>query len=745
MMKIASQIRMLFLSTLGASLLWLLIVPSTFAQEQHLSIKEGEKLALDFAKGAASGDTEKVIDVTISTMMIAYPPAGIVLGAAKGLLSMMGAFNSPDLVAEAIKVIDQRLKALEAIVTNLQGQVSEIRNEGFRTQNRERLRELLHFNDDMKRLALDLKQQPTDQAEKDKLAGYAQVIADRFLSTSDPDADLWNWNGLRVYTDRTTGDLKEVLLPASFKPLPTLEYYFSALLLWIAAIEYSDREATYVQQAYGPSLLKHAAWLKLRLGWDDHDDAQQPLTLPENVTKRVFCYFGGMSRYPKDNRCYVGPTLCRDDLSHRILPMDDTIHDFYQKDKIPKQFCNPPAWFGGPWGAEVSLEESYGVKPMALMAASLERLANTGTTSQMSLGFGPIRVFDTSWLYAVKPNGDLLHYRHEMTQGQRPKLATPIIPELSLEAWDSRPELSPETRYNRPALIPIDLLAKMLKNAHTTTVERVFPVISPDDFIIDDNILDGHVIDGVFDDHITNLDDYIIVDPFPMPDITHEMWDPRNVGSGWQTFLHVIPGGANSFYALTSDGVLKWYRHDGSHDGTPIWQGPVNAGSGWESFTKILPGADGVLYGIDADGVLQWYRDKGYLTGVSDWEGPKEVGTGWGNFVHVFSTGEGIIYGVTPDGRLLWYKHEGFLEGTPNWEGPLQVGTGWAQFKHIFSTKNGMIYAVQPSGELLWYVHKGYKEGQKVWLGPVEVGAGWNTFVHVFPLMQGIPKYPVVH
>ena len=59
------------------------------------------------------------------------------------------------------------------------------------------------------------------------------------------------------------------------------------------------------------------------------------------------------------------------------------------------------------------------------------------------------------------------------------------------------------------------------------------------------------------------------------------------------------------------------------------------------------------MYAVTTNGVLRWYRNKSYLTGVKDWEGPKEVGTGWQSFKTIFSPGDGVIYAMRPTGELL--------------------------------------------------------------------------------------------
>ena len=215
---------------------------------------------------------------------------------------------------------------------------------------------------------------------------------------------------------------------------------------------------------------------------------------------------------------------------------------------------------------------------------------------------------------------------------------------------------------------------------------------------------------------------------------------PTEVGSGWQNFKQVIPGGGNILYSIASTGTLRWYRHNGAQTGAGLnapgaWSGPTEVGSGWQNFKQVFSGSDGILYAIAQDGTLKWYRHTGYSDGSATWEGPKNVGTGWQNFKEVFGMGDGIIYAIAGDGKLKWYKHTGVRDGTMAWEGPKDVGTGWQNFKQVFGAGNGVIYAIAGDGILKWYKHTGYRDGSFNWEGPKDIGTGWQGFSKVVSLL----------
>jgi hypothetical protein len=242
----------------------------------------------------------------------------------------------------------------------------------------------------------------------------------------------------------------------------------------------------------------------------------------------------------------------------------------------------------------------------------------------------------------------------------------------------------------------------------------------------------------------------------PAPRLIHQWEGPVVVGTGWQTFRDVIPGGVfttspttagASVYGVTPDGILKWYRHDGMTYGMPSWKGPVDVGSGWNGFTKIVAMGDGVLYGIGTDGSLRWYRhnDSGNASRTPNWTAPQVVGQNWNRFTRVFSTGEGVLYAVDQQGALWWTRHRGYLDGANVWDEMRQVGSGWGQFKEVFSPGGGLIYAITPEGVLYWYEHLGYQDGKTRWRGPTYIGAtNWKEFTHVFPVMWGTPTAPVI-
>jgi hypothetical protein len=416
--------------------------------------------------------------------------------------------------------------------------------------------------------------------------------------------------------------------------------------------------------------------------------------------------------------------------------------------------------------AEEFLEDFHGLETMTALADRLYKLAVSGTLMEPPQYSFDHTYWDKEYLYGVKKNGELIWFGHLIGEDRNPpktedprlRLRKYTTTQLGTGAIAASAGASTTTRgFANPAISARASSATTIAGAAAGPTGRALTTTE----------VQGRA--KAIETIVPRPPEYAIV---------HKWEGPKTVGTGWQNFRDIIPAAiANvtpnvagaSFYAVTTDGALMWYRHDGFVNGEPRWKGPVKVGSGWQSFTKIVPAGDGVLYGIGADGSLRWYRQNdvadpatslatrvggGTRTSVSaavqtvsapsHWTGPNVVGSNWGHFVHVFSTGEGVIYAVDPQGKLWWYKHRGYLTGTQDWEGPKQVGTGWAGFKKVFSPSEGYIYALTQGGEMLWYQHQGYQDGSVRWRGPTPVGAAWGDYAFVFSAMQGTPQAPVV-
>jgi hypothetical protein len=782
-------------------------------------LSEGDaiNLAVNWAKFGKEPNANAFIDTAITAITIGYPPAGIALGMLKGLFTALS--SGPDPVAEALKVMDKRIAALEKNVSQLAQALIQMNNKVLKIENNIRMLELQRRIGELANLKGDLavlRERTPSPREKAEFTAKVVRLASRYRpDNSEPDADMWLWSDLKVRTDQATGKLVGDRMNPDFKTTPLLEAYGNALVLLMAAIQYENGSLAYIKATYHDELMRHVQALSVRPYWlegqTNAGGALDEQSLPEMLMNRVSCSIGGFGKYPDKNlMCSAGYANCSDLLARKTKVVESSIPDW--RVQSSNTLCTPatnlatgtmrPAdrenlqalWEQrsdrAPWGSEALLrvrqytgyevpaeeiiEEFHGLTAMTELADRLYRLAVSGTLADPPQYSFDHTYWDKEYLYGVKKNGELIWFGHLIGEDRNPKKDNEFLKErlsTKLDSAVSAYATSDATAATKTR--GIGNAGVIARTSPSASISRQMTAPAPSV-----NSKTGPVMTAA-DAARAKVAGTVVVPPdFP---IIHKWEGPKTVGSGWQNFRDIIPAamtdvtpnvGAASFYAVTTDGALVWYRHDGFVYGEPRWKGPVKVGSGWGAFTKIVPAGDGVLYGIGNDGTLRWYRQndvadpstqgpmgiggagttRSSLGGVrqmiaaapSHFTGPNVVGTGWGHFVHVFSTGEGVVYAVDPEGKLWWYKHRGYLTGTQEWEGPKQVGTGWAGFKKVFSSSEGYIYALQPSGDLLWYQHRGYQDGTVKWRGPTTIGATWGDYAFVFSAMAGTPRAPVV-
>lgn len=645
--------------------------------------------SLDGSTQGQQQDGKKVVDSYATAVTAVYPAAGAVFKATAEMLDMFGYFSHPDPVGDAIKLINQRLDVLERRVSDLETRMRALENELFRTQNMSRVRLLRSKQDSLKLLAFKLAQKPAEKRERQALAKEADIIANGFLE----DPDLWKWSDLNLNDNKMSAP--------DFKPLPALEYYFVTLVTLMAAIDNAaDGDYEYANREYGRDLKKHIEYLTVRAGWRQEDEE---VTLPESVRKRITCTMEVVHLSPRNRVCQIHE-WCTDVISRELTTID--MHEVLMP--VGAELCNIPPNLGrsstaaapgtdaqkleNPLESEQELERKYGVELMARLAEKLELLRTTGSARESFIGTFDASTQAAEYLYGVKPNGELLWYRHRIVTR---KTGVPSSP-----TQDS--PTAPKKRHDFPGG-NIDARIKLPDERGTFATSKV----------------------------------------------THALEGPKRVGTGWEGFIDIEPAGLSGIYTVRPDGKLLWYRHDGFLDGTMNWSNYKEIGRGWNDLKQIIPMGDGIIYTLAKNGNLEWRRHVGYLDGrglesPGAWEGPKLVGTGWGDFKFVFAGGEGVMYAITNNGELRWYRNKNFMTGVREWEGPNIVGTGWESFKKVFSTGEGVIYAMKPTGELIWYKHEGYKDGTKRWQAPVQIAADWSEFIFVFPRMKGTYVPPVV-
>ena len=102
------------------------------------------------------------------------------------------------------------------------------------------------------------------------------------------------------------------------------------------------------------------------------------------------------------------------------------------------------------------------------------------------------------------------------------------------------------------------------------------------------------------------------------------------------------------------------------------------------------------LYGVEAGGDLRWYRYDGSGQGSPDgsvgWASNSRnvIGNGWNNFKFLCGGGDGILFAVEPDGDLHFYEYvagDGLEDpaGSRGWSANSgnKIGNGWSSFINL--------------------------------------------------------------
>jgi hypothetical protein len=122
-------------------------------------------------------------------------------------------------------------------------------------------------------------------------------------------------------------------------------------------------------------------------------------------------------------------------------------------------------------------------------------------------------------------------------------------------------------------------------------------------------------------------------------------WQQRAVGRGWNGLKTIFSPGRGVIYVVHHDGRLMWYRHVAYKEGYGLeradsWEGPKEVGSGWNSFLHLAAGPNGSIYAVNAAGELLFYRHLGWQTGeagVAAWELPVVIAQNWSNYRQIFT------------------------------------------------------------------------------------------------------------
>jgi hypothetical protein len=641
-------------------------------------------------------EAKQYLDTYVSVVSKVYPPAGGVMGAMVKMLDMTGYFGkSPDPVGEALKAINSRLDDHERQINKLSTDLNELRQGYLGERNWSRFSDLQESRNNLQAIADSLAEKPTEKATKTLLVGQARAEAARFL-----DLEMWTWSDKSIadkdqsWTDRNdrrrTYKPGEMLEP-DFKAMPTLEYYTTALVVWMATIEHaSGGDTATIRSKYGAEMQKHIDWLSARPGWRDANggDAQ---SLPEHIKVRVRGEYG-LSKYPEQGYCYYWD-LIRDDMRRGLSTSE------------PKRYaaegnvlCNVPAHVRNlAPQLERQREREYGLDVMANLVNLLTNLRDKGTVKGAGVTSAP----------------------------STPSTPNPSLPNPS----PSSPKVEPGGHHK----------AVFEENGFSTSGGKV-----------EEQFLYGVQQDGqlIWHKHYIDHRGGKVRHTFAPTKKVGDGWLAgfKNVyPAGMNAMYSLADDGTLRWFWHTGvlDGSYRWREPS------------QVVGTGWNSFTQIIPMDHGVVYGILPDGTLRWHRHLNYQTGAGGtgskaWANARVVGWGWDSKDKYFAGGNGVIYVVKGDGKLMWYRHKEYLNPPAipastdtnavklkwqySWAEPTKVGDGWGDFTKLFSPGEGHIYGVLKNGDLMYYRHLGWPNGKYVWDESVKakIATGWDGYAYAF-------------
>lgn len=143
----------------------------------------------------------------------------------------------------------------------------------------------------------------------------------------------------------------------------------------------------------------------------------------------------------------------------------------------------------------------------------------------------------------------------------------------------------------------------------------------------------------------------------------------------------IYVGCGNNFYALSSNGTLKWtFRTNGNILSSPA----IGANN-----TIYFGSNDGYLYAINSNGTLKWK----FRVGKTFFSSPA-IGK---NGVIYIGNSDGTLYAVNSNGTLKW-KFNSMSEHTCS-----SVSIGLGPFgEKIYFSSGSYLYALGPNGQLEW-------------------------------------------
>lgn len=673
-----------------------------------------EGLAYDYVFGKVSKEQfeDALIDAGGDIIVGLFDLGGAAVGvpgvgtAFKSVFNLFADGAGADPTAERLKLIEQRLDAVEGKVNSLSQTVNRIAIRVAQVENAQRTLLLHERILELRRLA-QMRATLPEMGPLTRTQFLNDVIAsaDRLLPTENSSDDIiWNWTNIRFTTKN--GKLSEPGFIVRRQTALALETYLYAVAL-IAAV----RDEVGVSNPQQRSAIgRHIAFLT-----GDPDRMQVAgleFSLVGELTP-VDCGWGTSS---------AGATQCEVSFACRGSGVERREVKLVQTGASSScRLVQQPSHEINEIFDRLTLQVRQVSTPTAeLLRLAAERLDPSGEP--------PSGEFDTSTsvsaahIYAVEKSGQMRHFVHTTISRDLWRAKAP--PKV-----DANPCSGPGAAYSEACRAISAPKVDCSKPANQASEQCQAPLggVTPDKG-------EAVVTEGA-------------ASPLSRYQVTNEVQQGSAVSGNWSGFSEIVAGGVNYLgtvvYGLRPDGAVIWRRmgYDGGRSRISEAATPVR--TGWNNYSMVFSTGEGVVYAVAPNGDLIWNKQENVFdrTAAPKWKS-RIVGRGWNRFVRLFSPGKGVIYAVQPDGALYWYRHSAYLTGagleSPTaWEKPAEIGSGWQSFEHLAAGPGGHIYAVTKEGSLLFYEHRGWRTGARDWAQPITLANDWSGYEHIFtPLLQ---------
>lgn len=519
---------------------------------------------------------EASVASTMAEMLPAAGPAGTaiasMIGAVEFIAGVINWMKNDTSIPDALRSLQGQIDEVKFVLGMLDTRLSELVQQVAIDSNRQTLRDLMDYLDDVRNQNSAMQGAP-DLDTSVRIANESGVNLDKFLRN---DFDIWRWTDVvaRDFINPQTGQhqIEPTLAPLMFKNLPTLPVYLMAALTWLAARErvvHIGAQSRLLDDE--ARIARHLGAVSVRLAFDKYQsgDAGKPSSIAENIKKRIQAFVNTSTRYPVDRVCKFSY-----DVQNWMNGKRKNGDNFDLLMESNNVLCTIDPTRLGPPPLELAFESEAGLDVLQELAVALQRVAAAGTLKEQVIApFPHTEVYPPAILYFIAQNGDLNWYRNEES---------------------SHPDGSRDWRG-----------PSKVGNGWGDFI-RVFSGGDAAIYAVrQDGVLLWYGHQGCFDGS--------------------PRWQgPHEVGHGWQGLPAIFSGGEYVVYAVEPDGTLLWYRHDGASygGGVTTWTGRIAVNSGWSGFKNVFSAGGGIIYAIRPDGVLLRYQHLGYSTGTRDWNGP---------------------------------------------------------------------------------------------------------------------------